>query len=155
MADQVAVTLDVLSSLISFIGGRILFFFWMESLYHHFKICLRLGIFVKTDAKLRISACSDVMSLDTAGDESIATRMVPASKDQCLYCHNSTEVIGVILEENLAPIYPSWILYCQVIQYPIDFPFCHFSTFCRQKCLLSYDPILFARNSELLLNLVW
>lgn len=79
----------------------------MESLYHHFKICLRLGIFVKTDAKLRISACSDVMSLDTAGDESIATRMVPASKDQCLYCHNSTEVIGVILEENLAPIYPS------------------------------------------------
>lgn len=82
------------------------------------------------------------MSLNTVGDESITTVMVSALEDQCPYCHNSTKVIGVMLEENLAPVYPSWILYSQVIQYPIDFPFCHFSTFCHQKCLLSYDPIL-------------
>lgn len=81
-------------------------------------------------------------SLDTVWVETIATPMASALGDQCHYCHNSAEVIGAVLEENLAPIYPSWILYSQVIQYPIDFPFCHFSTFCNQKCPLSYDPIL-------------
>lgn len=91
--------------------------------------------------------CDSVLSvmltpLDAVWAEAIATPTAPALGDQCHYCHNSTEVIGAVQEENLAPIYPSWILYSQVIQYPIDFPFCHFSTLCNQKCPLSYDPIL-------------
>ena len=43
-------------------------------------------------------AHSDVVSLDAVGAESIASVVVSALEDQCLYYCNSAEVIGVMLE---------------------------------------------------------
>lgn len=109
--------------------------------------------FLSRHTKLRLCACSDVKSLNTVGAEPVATLIVSASEDWCLYCCNSAEVIGVFLEENLAPIYSTWILYSQVIQYPIDFPFCHFSAFLPSEMPVELWSGSFARNSEQPLNL--
>lgn len=55
-------------------------------------------------AKRKLSACSDVKSLNIVGAESVAALIVSASEDWCIYCSNSAEVIGVFLEESLALI---------------------------------------------------
>lgn len=153
MHGHAAVMLGFLSFLISLIVACLLFFFLNRKLVLYLE-CLQLCVFITRDAKLQLYAFHDVISLDTVWAETTATPVACVLEDWCLYCHNSTGVIGTVLEENLAPIYPSWILYSQVIQYPIDLLFLSFLHVLLSEMLVELWSHSFARNSVLLLNLV-
>lgn len=99
---HVAVMLGFLSFLVSFIMAcLLLFFFFFLSRNHVLYLeCLQLGVFITRDAKLQLYAFSDVISLDTVCAETTATPVVYVLEDRCLYCHNSTGVIGTVKKKT-------------------------------------------------------